>query len=250
MNIEFKQLSLKLSNSQILDNVSGTIQKGKITVILGENGAGKSSLLSLLTGIRDNDSGQIKIDGRDIKDLKPKERAKTIGYLSQKSEIHWDISAQYLVGLGRFAHVDDNIEIIHDAMKKCDCYNLKDRIANQLSGGEQSRVMLARVLAGEPQWIFADEPLANLDPAHQLDAINIFKKAAKNGAGVVLVLHDLNISAQIADEIIILKNGRIIAGGDAKEVLNKENIAKAYNVEVFETIGQGGEKIFVPIKRL
>lgn len=110
--------------------------------------------------------------------------------------------------------------------------------------------MLARVLAGEPQWIFADEPLANLDPAHQLDAINIFKKAAKNGAGVVLVLHDLNISAQIADEIIILKNGRIIAGGDAKEVLNKENIAKAYNVEVFETIGQGGEKIFVPIKRL
>ncbi|MBN8646773.1 MAG: ABC transporter ATP-binding protein [Caulobacterales bacterium] len=250
MNIEFNNLSLKLSNSQILDNVSGTIQKGKITVILGENGAGKSSLLSLLTGIRDNDSGQIKIDGRDIKDLKPKERAKTIGYLSQRSEIHWDISAQYLVGLGRFAHGDDNIEIIHDAMKKCDCYNLKDRIANQLSGGEQSRVMLARVLAGEPQWIFADEPLANLDPAHQLDAINIFKKAAKKGTGVVLVLHDLNISAQIADEIIILKNGRIIAGGDAKEVLSKENIAKAYNVEVFETIGQGGEKIFVPIKRL
>ena len=120
----------------------------------------------------------------------------------------------------------------------------------QLSGGEQSRIMLARVLAGQPEWIFADEPLANLDPAHQLDAIKIFKKAAANGVGVLLVLHDLNISAQIADEIIILKNGQIIAQGEAGQILNKENIAAAYDVEVHEVIGNDGQKIFIPLRRL
>ena len=250
MNIEFKNLSLKLANNQVLNDVSGTIKKGKITVVLGANGAGKSSLLSLLTGIRDADNGKINIGGHDLKDLKPKERAKKIGYLSQKSEIHWDIDVQHLVGLGRFAHEDENIDIIQNAMKECDCYYLKDRIANQLSGGEQSRIMLARVLAGQPEWIFADEPLANLDPAHQLDAIKIFKKAAANGAGILLVLHDLNISAQIADEIIILKNGQIIAQGEAGQILNKENIAAAYDVEVHEVIGSGGQKIFTPIRRL
>lgn len=250
MNIEFKNLSLKLSNNQVLNDVSGTIKKGKITVVLGPNGAGKSSLLSLLTGIRDADSGHIKIGGHDLKDLKPKERAKMIGYLSQKSEIHWDIDVQHLVGLGRFAHDDENIDIIQNAMKECDCYYLKDRIANQLSGGEQSRIMLARVLAGQPEWIFADEPLANLDPAHQLDAIKIFKKAAVNGAGILLILHDLNISAQIADEIIILKNGQIIAQGEAGQILNKENIAAAYDVEVHEVIGNDGQKIFIPLRRL
>lgn len=250
MEIEFENLSLKLSNNKVLNDVSGTIKKGKITIILGANGAGKSSLLSLLTGIRDADNGKIKIGGNDLKDLRPKERAKIIGYLSQKSEIHWDIDVQHLVGLGRFAHDDENIDIIQNAMKECDCYYLKDRIANQLSGGEQSRVMLARVLAGQPQWIFADEPLANLDPAHQLDAIKIFKKSAANGVGILLVLHDLNISAQIADEIIILKNGQIIAQGDAKEVLNKDTIAKAYNVEAFEANGRDGQKIFIPLKRL
>lgn len=250
MNIEFKNLSLKLSNNQVLNDVSGTIKKGKITVVLGPNGAGKSSLLSLLTGIRDADNGKINIGGHDLNDLKPKERAKIIGYLSQKSEIHWDIDVQHLVGLGRFAHDDENIDIIQNAMKECDCYYLKDRIANQLSGGEQSRIMLARVLAGQPEWIFADEPLANLDPAHQLDAIKIFKKAAANGVGVLLVLHDLNISAQIADEIIILKNGQIIAQGEAGQILNKENIAAAYDVEVHEVIGNDGQKIFIPLRRL
>jgi iron complex transport system ATP-binding protein len=255
MGIEFKNINLHFGANKILDNVSGAFEKGKINVILGANGAGKSSLLAAIVGLLDNVQGEIKLDGETINKLSPKEKARKIGFLPQKTDIHWDIDVQSVIRLGRmpyqssFFATNDDAQIIYDAMQQTDCLHLKNRPILELSGGEQSRILLARVLAGTPDWIFADEPLASLDPAHQIDAVEIFKNAANIGKGVVIVLHDLTIASLIADNILILKDGQVLAGGKASETLNIENIASAYGIKAEWLKTKNGRDILVAIEK-
>src|SRR5690606_7942484 len=113
-----------------------------------------------------------------------------------------------------------------------DTSRLATRSVEQLSGGERSRALLARVLAGEPQWLLADEPLASLDPAHQLDVLARLRAVAAEGRGVILVLHDLNLALRVADDAVLLRAGRIVAAGEATQVLTAPLIAQTYGVEV------------------
>ena len=124
------------------------------------------------------------------------------------------------------------------------------RKAQRLSGGEQARVLLARVLAGKPDWVLADEPLANLDPAHQIDAMTCFRAAATAGAGVVLVLHDLTQAARIADHLIVMKEGHIIASGPTAQVLTPQVLQAAYGVRVHIGQDETGAPIIAPIARI
>ena len=259
MDISFDTVSLELRGRLVLQSVSGHLQKGKVTAILGANGAGKTSLLSCLAGLRTPDSGTIMLGDRLLSGLSDQDRARRIGLLPQQADIHWEINVRALVALGRLPHqgrfskwggkTAADEAAVEKALLQTDCTQFADRKALRLSGGEQARVLLARVLAGEPEWVLADEPLANLDPAHQMDAIACLKNVTANGAGVVLVLHDLTQAARIADHVIIMNQGRIQAAGPCAEVLTQEQLAAAFGVSVHISSDDMGAPIITPVSR-
>ena len=256
MALQLDHLSLTLRGRPVLRDVSGSLPSASVTVILGANGAGKSTLLSCLAALRAPDSGMVTLDGKPLLAMPPLERARQIGLLPQQADIHWDINVRALVALGRLPHhtrwgrsaADE--AAIDEAMAQTDCSQFATRKALRLSGGEQARVLLARVLAGKPDWVLADEPLANLDPAHQLDAMACFRAAAMAGAGVVLVLHDLTQAARIADHLIVMKEGGIIASGPAAQVLTPEVLQAAYCVRMHIGQDETGAPVIAPIARV
>ncbi|MEO9598899.1 ABC transporter ATP-binding protein [Parasphingorhabdus sp.] len=256
MFLSFEKLGLTLRGRDILKNISGQFQLGRVTVILGANGAGKSSLLSCLAGLREPQSGIVKLDDRQILSLEGRERGQLIGLLPQRPDIHWNVDVKTVVGLGRLPHSGRwgmgaaDHEAVTKAMAATDCTELAERKAMRLSGGEQGRVLLARVLAGEPKWLLADEPLASLDPAHQFDVLERLKNYAKAGNGVIVVLHDLTQAARFADDIMIMKDGDILAAGPRDAVMTADIMGQAYGVEVQIGKSDTGEPLVVPVRRL
>jgi iron complex transport system ATP-binding protein len=212
MTIMFVDISVKIAGTYILRGISGRFQRGRVTALIGPNGAGKTTLVRTLLGLQPLSVGTINIDGASASTLSTNERARRLAYLSQSGAPHWNISARELVGLGRLpwrGTVQD--AAVTDALIATDTLHFADRLINTLSGGERARVMLARVLAGQSEWIFADEPLANLDPKHQRDVMLRLKATAHDeGKGVVVVVHELSAAADIADDVLILKGGRMI----------------------------------------
>jgi iron complex transport system ATP-binding protein len=255
MDIRFDDLSLTLRGRPILRGVSGHLQKGRVTVILGANGAGKSSLLCCLASLRTPNSGTVLLGDQSLASIPAQTRARQIGLLPQQADIHWEITVRALVALGRLPHqgrwgkTAADAAAIDRAMAQTDVIQFADRAALRLSGGEQARVLMARVLAGEPSWVLADEPLANLDPAHQMDAVACLRAAAHAGAGVALVLHDLTQAARIADHIIIMNAGRIQAAGTPSEVLTHEQLVKAFGVHVHISSDDHSAPVITPIGR-
>ena len=256
MALQFDHLSLALRGRPVLRDVSGSFPSASVTVILGANGAGKSTLLSCLAALRTPDSGAVILNETSLLAVPPIERARQIGLLPQQADIHWDINVRALVALGRLPHhgrwgrTAADEAAIDEAMEQTDCSRFAARKAQRLSGGEQARVLLARVLAGKPDWVLADEPLANLDPAHQIDAMACFRAAATAGAGVVLVLHDLTQAARIADHLIVMKEGQVIAFGPAAQVLTPEVLQTAYGVRVHIGQDETGAPVIAPIARI
>ena len=246
MSLAVASLSLSLGGTGVLEAISASFAQGRVTAILGPNGAGKSSLLACLAGLRTPDSGQVTVAGTPRNRIPPRDLARHIGFLPQSADIHWDVDVATLVALGRFPHRGRWGETAADAaavaaaMASTDIAHLGARIVNTLSGGERSRVLLARVLAGTPEWLLADEPLASLDPAHQLDVLDCLRKFARAGAGVVVVLHDLNQAARVADDVLLMRGGRVVAFGQPAMVLTPELIAATYDVAVdIGTTGNG-----------
>ena len=184
MDLSFDALSLTLRSRPVLRAATGALVAGAVTVILGANGAGKSTLLSCLAGLRIPDAGRVLLEGQPLSSLSPQHRARLIGLLPQQADIHWNVNVRALVALGRLPHRGrwglqaEDERAIDTALAAADCVHLASRKAQRLSGGEQARMLLARVLAGEPRWILADEPFASLDPAHQLDAAACLRSAA------------------------------------------------------------------------
>jgi len=256
MQMRIEGLSLALRGRPVLRQLSATLKPGRVTAILGANGAGKSTLLSCLGGLRLPDDGAARLGEQPVAAMDARERGRQIGLMPQRAEIHWDIDVETLVGLGRMPHrgrwglTDEDRAAISRAMAATDVSALRHRKALRLSGGEQGRVLLARVLAGEPRWLLADEPLASLDPAHQLDVLDRLRDAARAGAGVVVVLHDLTHAARVADDALVLKEGRLIAAGPAAAVLTPDVLAEAYGVEVHLARTDDGAPIIVPIRRI
>ena len=212
MTIILENISVKIGGKPILSGVSGRLKRGRVTALIGPNGAGKTTLLRALLGLQPLNGGTITIDGVSASTLSTSERARRLAYLPQSGAPHWNISARELVGLGRLPwHGTAQDAAVADALTATDTLQFADRLINTLSGGERARVMLARVLAGGSEWIFADEPLANLDPRHQRDVMLRLKSAAHDeGKGVIVVVHELSAAAEIADDVLILKNGCVI----------------------------------------
>lgn len=257
MGLRFDDLSLSRGGRPVLDRVSGAFAPGELSVILGPNGAGKSSLLACLAGLETPEAGAVHLDDALLPALDPRDRARRIGLLPQRPELHWDLSVEALVGLGRLPHLGRwgrmdaaDRDAIARAMEAADVAHLADRPVTRLSGGEQGRVLLARVMASEPHWLLADEPLASLDPAHQLDTLERLRGWASCGAGVVVVLHDLSLAARYADRVLLMKQGRLLASGAPEEVMTPTLLAAAYGVSVEIGKTATGALSVVPVARL
>ncbi len=248
--IAARDISLALGGQAVLRNVTAEFQRGRITAVIGANGAGKTSLIRALAGLIQPKSGQIDMDGSALHGLSHTDRARMIGYLPQDGEPAWNVSAMELVSLGRLPHRNRfalpsvrDAEAVEAAMIVTDTLHFASRTIDTLSGGERARVKMARVLAGDPQWILADEPLANLDPPHQRDMLALFRGASSNGKGVITVLHQLD-AASLADDLLILRNGEVIAEGPVREVLTQENLKAAFGMD-FDIVEHAGRHAII-----
>jgi iron complex transport system ATP-binding protein len=227
-----------------VSGLSAALEPGTITAIVGPNGAGKSSLLLGLAGLLTPASGSVALDGESLARLRPRVRAQSIGYLPQAPDIAWDVAVEALVALGRLPWRDRGTAAIKAALSALDLELLRHRPVSQLSGGERARVLLARVLAGEPRWILADEPLAALDLAHQLGLIAHLKACAAAGQGVVLVLHDLGLAMNHADRVLVMKDGNLIADGPPNTALAPQVIAHGWGVRA-QWLGDAGAQALI-----
>lgn len=239
MDLTIKAVSVTLSGRLVLDDITVALRPGRITAILGPNGAGKSTLIRTAAALIAPASGTVHLDARNVAALDPRERARRIGYLPQGASVHWNIAASDVVALGRVPHHSPfagpsahDRAAVAQAMAATETTHLADRPVNHLSGGERARVLLARVLAGEPDWLLADEPLTGLDPRHQLDILDRLQEVARQGRGVAIVLHDLLHAGRVADDVLLLKEGKVLASGEAGAVLTPHNLRLAFEIEV------------------
>ncbi len=234
-----------LSLAGRLAHVSATLNPGQVTAICGPNGAGKSTLLACLAGLLSPDEGRATLGGVPLARLAPRLRAQAIGYLPQSPEIAWDVSVETLVSLGRIpwsgGPAGEAGQAIASSLAAMDLEPLRHRPVSRLSGGERARALMARVLAGEPRWLLADEPLANLDLAHSAALVARFREQAGQGKGVVLVLHDLAQAMNHADRVLVLEQGRLAADGLPGEALSAEVIARVWGVEA-RWLGEPGAR--------
>jgi iron complex transport system ATP-binding protein len=237
LELTFHDVSLKLGGRTVLTGVSAAFRPGRVTVIVGPNGVGKSSLVRAAAGLLSPATGRICIGADDVLALDPRQRARLIGYLPQDAGVHWNVTASDVVALGRLPHrspfaapSSQDRAAVARALALTDTTVFVDRPIHTLSGGERARVLFARVLAGCPRWLIADEPLASLDPAHQFALLGLARGAADDGAGVILVLHDLAHAARIADDVVILYEGTVAAFGPVEDVLTPAAIATVFGV--------------------
>jgi iron complex transport system ATP-binding protein len=243
-------LAVALGGRVILDGISARFRPGEVTAIVGPNGAGKSTFLACLAGLRRPDSGHVALGDRAILTVPHRERARRIGFLPQTPEVAWAVDVETLVGLGRTPHsgarglTEADHAAVQAALIRTRMTGLARRDVTTLSGGERARALLARVLAGEPSWLLADEPLAGLDPGHQLDTVDLLRAfAAESGHGVVMTLHDLGVALRLADRVIVLRGGHLIADASPLEALTPAILARAYGVEAAIVPGSAGPLI-------
>ncbi len=245
------ELTVDIGGRSILSAVSLSIETGKVTAVVGPNGAGKSTLLACLAGLRQPTSGAVHLDGVALSFMRPRERARRMAFLPQTPEIAWAVEARTLVELGRTPFIgargqaEDDHAAVDRAMAAADVAAFQHRIVETLSGGERARVLIARALAGEPEWLLADEPLTGLDPAHQLDAAVLFRRLADDGVGVIVTLHDLSMALRMSDRIIVLADGAVLADTPPATALSPDVLKRAYGVEAALTHGPGGPSIDV-----
>ncbi|WP_086617359.1 ABC transporter ATP-binding protein [Erythrobacter tepidarius] len=236
-----ENLTVTRGGQVVVDDFTVALAPGRITAIVGPNGAGKSSLLLALAGLLEPAGGAVTLDGAALAALTPRARAQAIGYLPQSPDIAWDVSVESLVALGRLPWRDRGTAEVEAALAALDLETLRGRPVSQLSGGERARVLLARVLAGTPRWILADEPLAALDLAHQFGLIAHLTACAQGGQGVVVVLHNLALAMNHAHRVLVLDSGRLVADGLPAQALAPEVIAKVWGVRA-RWLGEAGAR--------
>ncbi|MGI8467763.1 MAG: ABC transporter ATP-binding protein [Pyrinomonadaceae bacterium] len=238
--LQVQNITINYGICAVVQDVSFTLRAGEIIALLGANGAGKTTILRSLNGFLPVAKGEILLDGKSLKNYSRREITQKISVVAQETETKFPVTVLEFVLAGRFAHgaifgweTENDLLAAKDALAVCDLENFENRLMNQLSGGERQRVVFARTLATEAKILLLDEPTANLDLAHQALMFRIVKKRCEmKNASAIVITHDLNLASEFADEILLLKNGRIIAQGNSEKVLTNENLREVFNVKV------------------
>lgn len=253
-------ISLSFGDNQVLQNVSLSVKRGEVIGLIGPNGAGKTSLLRILANLQAPDHGQVDLHGKSLSDTAIKQLAQQIGYLAQGAPAHWPLLAEKVVELGRLPYQSLNQslwqglstndqKIIDQAIAQTEIDHLRKRPITTLSGGERMRVLLARLFASEPTLILADEPVAALDPYHQLHIMELLREHAASNGAVIVVLHDLNLAARFCDRLILLNKGGVAADGNPAQVLNNQNLREVYGITA-KYLNDGTQFAVIPWQRL
>ena len=245
-------LSVTLAGRLVLNDVSLALSSGHLVALVGPNGAGKTTLLRALAGLVPSE-GAIEVGGAALSSLTLRERARRFGYLPQGHIVHWPLPARDIVALGRYPHgttdparlTPKDTEAVLRAMQATDVVEFSERRVTELSGGERSRVALARVLAVEAPVILADEPTASLDPRHQFDVMKSLRASADKGVLVIVVTHDLGLAARFADTVLVLSDGRLVSQGAPAEALSEKIMGDVFRISAYRAEYQR-EAVIVP----
>ncbi|MCR9106493.1 MAG: heme ABC transporter ATP-binding protein [Gammaproteobacteria bacterium] len=252
MALAAQQLQLHIDEVTLLRDVSLSVPAGEVTAILGPNGAGKTSLLRVMSGALKPDRGTVHMGEQPLAEWDSRARATTLAMLPQHSTLNFPFTVEEVVMLGRTPHrtgASRDREVVRRALDSVDLLNLARRSYMHLSGGEKQRVQLARVLtqiwrddadsgerdAGQSRgerFLLLDEPTASFDLAHQAMTNVIVRRLAQEGVGVLMVLHDLNLAARCADQIVLMADATIQASGDPASVLTPDTIRRVFGVDV------------------
>jgi iron complex transport system ATP-binding protein len=247
-----QNLNVKLAGRAVLSDISLSLSSGQMVALVGPNGAGKTTLLRALAGLLPSD-GAVDVGGDALSVLSLRERAKRFAYLPQGHIVHWPLPARDIVALGRYPHgatdparlTPADAEAVMRAMRAADVVEFSVRRVTELSGGERSRVALARVFAVEAPVILADEPTASLDPRHQIDVMKGLRAAAHRGALVIVVTHDLGLAGRFADTVLVLSQGRLVAQGAPAKALSEQVMADVFRISAYRAEYQR-EAVIVP----
>jgi iron complex transport system ATP-binding protein len=238
--LDLQNNSLSYNGSKVVDDVSFSAEAGEFFMIIGPNGAGKSSLLKLIAGIEQAQSGQISILGRPKAKYSARELAKVVALVAQQAPIDFPFSVAETVLMGRSPHLgllgiegERDYALAAEAMSFTEVSHLADRRLDQLSGGERQRVMIARAICQEPKIILLDEPTTALDPAHQLKIMDLMERfRQEKKTTVIMVSHDLNLAALYSDRLLLMKNGSVVIIGTPAEVFIPKFIENSYECDL------------------
>ena len=243
MSLLLKNANYTIDKKELLVNISITGEPGKLITIVGPNGAGKSTALKLMSGDLLPTEGSILINKKNINAYKAMELARLRSVLPQYTSPAFELKVWELVQLGRAPFEDSELqktEYVREALQSVDALHLADRNLLTLSGGEKQRVFLAKALAQifiknsdeqKRKYLLLDEPTASLDLKQSHAVMEILRRTADSGIGVILVIHDLAAAKRYGDTVFILKNGRLTHSGDPKDILTFENIAESFDID-------------------
>ncbi|WP_300074233.1 ABC transporter ATP-binding protein [uncultured Ruegeria sp.] len=247
-SFDLRDLGVTLRNREVFRNVSLTISAGEMVGLIGPNGAGKTSLMRAALGLVPHTGHST------LAQMSARDRARTVAWMPQSREIAWPITVERLVALGRLPHLPTTGTIpakdrvlIDQAIDRLDLGSLRLRAASRLSGGEQARALIARAVAQDTPVLMADEPIAGLDPAHQISTMRVFRDLADEGRAILVSIHDLGLAARHCTRLILMAEGGVLADGPPAQVLSPELMARAFGISVWHEYTASGP-IFQPLE--
>jgi iron complex transport system ATP-binding protein len=240
--LEALDLTIRYDDRIAVTNVTLALQPGEITAIIGPNGAGKSTLLRALNGQISPASGSISLDSQPLERLSRRRIARHIAVVAQEAELRFPVTVLEFVLGGRFAwatntgwgwETERDLEVADTVLRETELSELSSRLMSELSGGERQRALMARALATEAPILLLDEPTANLDLSHQATLLALIRnRCDQRQASSLVVTHDINLAAQFADKILLMKQGKTLHSGKPDEVLNPQILQEVFEVKV------------------
>ena len=240
--LEARDLTISYNDRVAVSNITLTLEAGEITALVGPNGAGKSTLLRSLNGQVTRTSGSVVLDGQPIEKYSRRTIGRRVAVVAQEAELRFPVSVLEFVLGGRFAwgpssgwgwETERDLTIAEEVLAETELTELSRRLMNELSGGERQRAVLARALATEASFLLLDEPTANLDLSHQATLLALVRnRCDKRQASSLVVTHDLNLAAQFADRVLLMKDGKAVRLGKPEEVLTPQLLNEVFQVEV------------------
>jgi iron complex transport system ATP-binding protein len=255
-SLTLQHINYQAGEHQILKDISLHVSSGELIAIVGRNGAGKSTLLHVIAGLLPVSQGDVRLDGQPLSHLRRKAIARQLALLPQQARIDFGFQVHDIVRMGRHPHrgrfrsaSPHDEAIVHQAMAVTGTAFLAQRLITEVSSGERQLILLAQALTQEPQFLLLDEPTANLDIAHQYHVVQLLQRLAREGMGVVAVVHDLSMAVRCFPRLILLDDGMVVGDGPSLEVLSVDTIKRVFRVQArfYQDQEQGAPLLWFPM---